>query len=83
MDFEVTKADIVEGIQQNCSQCPTAHAIRRKTKAEKILVQRNVITIDGKRYRTPDSVNSFEALSDAGRTVAPYKFSLTDADLVR
>lgn len=74
----ITQNDIDEGEEQNCSQCPTALAIRRATGAKRIVVGRTHIYVDDLAYATPDEANVFIARFDHGRSVKPYKLVLTN-----
>ena len=74
----VTAKDIAAGVRRTVSQCPIAHAVRRRIKDEdRLWVSSDLVSIGSGCIRhLPDAAIEFIDRFDAGRKVTPFVFAL-------
>lgn len=73
MKVRVLKKDIVRGVPINCSLCPVALALRRKSH-RLVKVMWDTITVGTRSFRTPARVRRFIDRFDVGKPVKPFSF---------
>ena len=78
MKVSVTAADIVTGVAKHRCECPVARALKRAFKAERVDASFCRLTVDGRRYATPDAVETFMRRFDERSAVEPFEFELRD-----
>ena len=79
--INVTEEDIQAGIVFDPCNCPVARALRRAFRRKIVSAGEGLLTI-GKRgkisWYTPSAVRAFISDFDAGSTVKPFKFELSN-----
>ena len=72
----ISPAHIRRGKPGRADACPAALALDEQTDAGSVSVRLGCVTLDGKRYRTPDALAAFVSDFDCGYPVAPLTFTL-------
>jgi hypothetical protein len=87
-NVQVTKKDILKGIQQDCHECPVALAVARTFKSENVSVGGDSIEVETENgefffHKVPKKVQKFiEKFDDIGnrtdrQKLKPFSFKLS------